>query len=179
MESYDHINFEEERILFIQKESDEQLVYDYILELGNSGWGHARSYHLSLMKYEMIKRGWDISAITNERGEFCLSPEYHCKLEGKRIVLSENETNDQPVYYKKVDDTIESMTEMFSETHPYFWHMTVQTWRFKMFKKLDLLDIFKIIALKENKVELLKRIDVAKEIVKENYRVVTKNIVIK
>ena len=48
-----------------------------------------------------------------------------------------------------------------------------------MFKKLDLLDIFKIIALKENKVELLKRIDVAKEIVKENYRVVTKNIVTK
>ena len=45
MESYDHINFEEERILFIQRESDEQLVYDYNLELGNSGWGYARLQH--------------------------------------------------------------------------------------------------------------------------------------
>jgi len=174
-ENHAPVNFEKERILFFQMETDDDLIESYNLEIGASGWGHARLFHLSGMKSEMIRRGWDISAITGDDGGFKLTPESYCKLKGKRIVLLGFEKKDVPAYSKEADDTIESMVENFAVKNPYYWNLAFNAWRYRMFKKLDLLDIFLTIALKENNTELLNRIYEVKQIVKDNYRYVIGN----
>jgi uncharacterized membrane protein (UPF0127 family) len=65
--------FVEETRKSFQKETKSELIDSFNREVGNRGWGYARSLYLHEMRCEMERRGWDISRITSKSGGFSLN----------------------------------------------------------------------------------------------------------
>lgn len=62
--------------------SDNELISTFNKEVGNSGWGTARASFLAVIHAEFIQRGFDYSAIGDEK---CLTFKNHITMENNTI----------------------------------------------------------------------------------------------
>lgn len=62
--------------------SDNEIISTFNKEVGNSGWGTARASFLAVIHVEFIKRGFDYSAIGDEK---CLTFDNHITIENNTI----------------------------------------------------------------------------------------------
>lgn len=76
--------------LDFQKASDEELVKCFNRQLGNPGWGTARSIYISELRKEFHNRKWDYSVITNDSGGFKLAKGNDVSLMDKKLILIHN-----------------------------------------------------------------------------------------
>ena len=68
-----------------QSSSDHQVIAELNSEARCKGWTSARATYLWALKEEIIKRGWDFSAISNTDNTWCLR--YEVKLTGTKIEI--------------------------------------------------------------------------------------------
>jgi hypothetical protein len=78
----------------MQKATDQELVNYFNKEVGNTGWGNARSYYLAALREEITKRDMDSSIIIHEGG---LSLKRNVKLSNGKLEFDDSDKHDGEV----------------------------------------------------------------------------------
>jgi hypothetical protein len=74
--------------------SDEEIIKSFNGQVGNHGWGTARSGYLASLHQQFDQRNFDYSAIGSS---VRLSFKYKVKLDGKKVIIIPKSENDQKV----------------------------------------------------------------------------------